>query len=123
MKLSCRVAGSLAVACALAVTISGCGGGGQGDVPAATEPADEAAYTLVEDGQITVASDLANAPLDFVDETTGEPQGFEVDLIYAVADRLGLECEYLPAMKFDTIVPLIEQWTSPSPTSTPTRAS
>lgn len=110
MKLSCRVAGSLAVACALAVTISGCSGGGQGDAPAMTEPAaDEAAYTLVEDGQITVASDLANAPLDFVDETTGEPQGFEVDLIYAVADKLGLECEYLPAMKFDTIVPLIEQ--------------
>ena len=69
----------------------------------------EAAYTLVEDGTITVASDLANAPLDFVDEKTGEAQGFEIDLINAVADKLGLECEVLPAMKFDTIVPLIEQ--------------
>ena len=44
-----------------------------------------------------------------MDEKTGEAQGFEIDLINAIADKLGLECEVLPAMKFDTIVPLIEQ--------------
>ena len=109
MKLSCRFAGGLAVACALALTISGCSGGGQTSAPTTSDDAAEAAYTLVEDGTITVASDLANAPLDFVDEKTGEAQGFEIDLINAVADKLGLECEVLPAMKFDTIVPLIEQ--------------
>ena len=108
MKLSSRIAGGLAVACALAVTIAGCSGGGQTSTPA-DDSADAAAYTLVEDGKIIVASDLANAPLDFVDEKTGEAQGFEIDLINAVADKLGLECEVLPAMKFDTIVPLIEQ--------------
>ena len=109
MKLSSRFAGGLAVACALAVTIAGCSGGGQTSTPSTTDDATEASYTLVEDGTITVASDLANAPLDFVDEKTGEAQGFEIDLINAVADKLGLECEVLPAMKFDTIVPLIEQ--------------
>ena len=109
MKLSSRFAGGLAVACALAVTISGCSGGGQTDTPSTTDDAAEAAYTLVEDGKIIVASDLANAPLDFVDEKTGEAQGFEIDLINAVADKLDFECEVLPAMKFDTIVPLIEQ--------------
>ena len=109
MKLSSRFAGGLAVACALAVTISGCSGGGQTDTPSTTDDAAEAAYTLVEDDKIIVASDLANAPLDFVDEKTGEAQGFEIDLINAVADKLDLECEVLPAMKFDTIVPLIEQ--------------
>ena len=109
MKLSSRFAGGLAVACALAVTISGCSGGGQTDTLSTTDDAAEAAYTLVEDGKIIVASDLANAPLDFVDEKTGEAQGFEIDLINAVADKLDLECEVLPAMKFDTIVPLIEQ--------------
>ena len=109
MKLSSRFAGGLAVACALAVTIAGCSGGGQSSTPSATDDAAEASYALVEDGTITVASDLANAPLDFVDEKTGEAQGFEIDLINAVADKLGLECEVLPAMKFDTIVPLIEQ--------------
>ena len=109
MKLSSRFAGGLAVACALAVTIAGCSGGGQTSTPSTTDDATEASYTLVEDGTITVASDLANAPLDFVDEKTGEAQGFEIDLINAIADKLGLECEVLPAMKFDTIVPLIEQ--------------
>ena len=109
MKLSSRFAGGLAVACALAVTIAGCSGGGQTDTPSVTDDADQASYTLVEDGTITVAPDLANAPLDFVDESTGEAQGFEIDLIKAVADKLGLECEVLPAMKFDTIVPLIQQ--------------
>ena len=108
MKLSSRIAGGLAFAGALAVTIAGCSGGGQTSTPA-DDSADAAAYTLVEDGKIIVASDLANAPLDFVDEKTGEAQGFEIDLINAVADKLGLECEVLPAMKFDTIVPLIEQ--------------
>ena len=109
MKLSSRIAGGLAVACALAVTIAGCSGGGQASTPAADDSADSAAYTLVEDGKIIVASDLANAPLDFVDEKTGEAQGFEVDLINAIAEKLGLECEVLPAMKFDTIIPLIQQ--------------
>ena len=109
MKLSCRFAGGLAVACALALTISGCSGGGQTSAPTTSDDAAEAAYALVQDGTITVASDLANAPLDFVDEKTGEAQGFEIDLINAIADKLGLECEVLPAMKFDTIVPLIEQ--------------
>ena len=87
MKLSSRFAGGLAVACALAVTISGCSGGGQTSTPTTDDTA-EAAYTLVEDGKIIVASDLANAPLDFVDEKTGEAQGFEVDLINEVADKL-----------------------------------
>lgn len=109
MKLSSRFAGGLAVACALAMTIVGCSGGGQTSAPATSDDASGAGYTLVEDGTITVASDLANAPLDFVDEKTGEAQGFEIDLITAIADKLGLECEVLPAMKFDTIVPLIEQ--------------
>lgn len=110
MKLSSRIAGGLVVACALAVSISGCSGGGQTGTQASTDGStDAAAYTLVEDGKLIVASDLANAPLDFVEEGTSDPQGFEVDLINAVADELGLECEYLPAMKFDTILPLIEQ--------------
>ena len=60
MKLSSRIAGGLAVACALAVSIAGCSGGGQTSTPA-SDTAD-AAYTLVEAGTIIVASDLANAP-------------------------------------------------------------
>ena len=35
--------------------------------------------------------------------------GFEVDLMDAVAAKMGLTCECLPAMKFDSIIPLIKQ--------------
>lgn len=108
MKLSSRLAGGLAVACTLALTIVGCGGGGRGS-SATDDSAAAAAYTLVEDGKIIVASDLANPPLDYVEEGPTEAVGFEVDLMGAVAEKLGLECEYLPAMKFDSIIPLIQQ--------------
>ncbi|MBM6775014.1 ABC transporter substrate-binding protein [Olsenella profusa] len=110
MKLSSRIAGGLVVACALAVTIAGCSGGGQTSTPVSTDGGDDqAAYTLVEDGKLIVASDLANPPLDYVEEGSTEAMGFEVDLMGAVCDKLGLTCEYLPAMKFDSIIPLIQQ--------------
>lgn len=108
MKLSSRIAGGLAVACALAVSIAGCSGGGQTSTPTTTD-SDQAAYTLVEDGKIIVASDLANPPLDYVEEGSTEAKGFEVDLMNAIAEKLGVDCEYLPAMKFDSIIPLIQQ--------------
>ena len=60
-------------------------------------------------GFLRQAGTLVTGGRNVSEPLLGEPQGFEVDLIYAVADKLGLECEYLPAMKFDTIVPLIEQ--------------
>lgn len=63
----------------------------------------------MEDGKLIVASDLANPPLDFVEEGSTQAQGFEVDLMGAVCEKLGLTCEYLPAMKFDSIIPLIKQ--------------
>lgn len=109
MKLSSRFAGGLAVACALAVSIVGCSGGGQAEQQAASDDADVAAYALVEEGKIIVASDLANPPLDFVEEGSTQAVGFEVDLMDAIAEKLGVDCEYLPAMKFDSIIPLIKQ--------------
>jgi polar amino acid transport system substrate-binding protein len=109
MKLSSRIAGGLAVVCALTAALAGCSGGGRTSTTSTTDEANAAGYTLVEDGKLVVASDLANPPFDFVNESTAEAQGFEVDLMDALAERLGLTCEYLPAMKFDSIIPLIKQ--------------
>ena len=67
----------------------------------------ETGYTLVEEGKLIVASDLANPPLDYVENN--ENKGFEVELMDAIAAKMGLTCEYLPAMKFDAIIPLIKQ--------------
>ena len=93
-------------AAAGALALAGCGSSKSG-ASAADASADAASYTLVEDGKIIVASDLANPPLDYVENN--ENKGFEVELMGAIADKLGLTCEYLPAMKFDAIIPLIKQ--------------
>lgn len=88
------------------VVLAGCGGTSAGTSTDAKKD-DASGYSLVQPGKIIVASDLANPPFDFVENN--EPKGFEVDLMKKVAEKLGLECEYLPAMKFDSIIPLIKQ--------------
>ena len=89
--------------------LAGCSGGSaSGTAQSASSASDQkSGYTLVEDGKIIVASDLANPPFDYVEDN--QPKGFEVDLMNAVAAKMGLTCEYLPAMKFDSIIPLIKQ--------------
>ena len=70
---------------------------------------DKKAMTLVEDGKLTVVAELGFAPFEYMDEKTAEPVGFDVDVINAVADKMGLAASYLPNQKFDTLVPLIKQ--------------
>ncbi len=94
-----------ALGAAGALALGGCGASKDGGATGGAS--DGASYTLVEEGKIIVASDLANPPLDYVENN--EDKGFEVDLMGAVAEKLGLTCEYLPAMKFDAIIPLIKQ--------------
>ena len=86
--------------------------GGSAEGSAATEgsaegSAAEGGYTLVSEGKLIVASDLDFPPLDSFEN--GEPQGFDVDLSYAIGEKLGLEVEYLPPQNFDTIIPMIVQ--------------
>ena len=94
-------------AAAGAAVLAGCGSSNVGSAASDTKAADDGSYTLVTDGKLLVASDLANPPFDYMDGST--PMGFEVDLMDAVAAKLGLTCEYLPQMKFDAIIPLIKQ--------------
>ena len=65
--------------------------------------------TLIEDGKLTVVAELGFAPFEYMDEKTGEPVGFDVDVINAVAEKMGLTASYLPNQKFDTLVPFIKQ--------------
>ncbi len=52
---------------------------------------------------LRVGMEIAYKPFEFVDEKTGKPAGFDVDLVTAVADRLGrpVECVNLG---FDTLI-------------------
>lgn len=65
--------------------------------------------TLIEDGKLTVVAELGFAPFEYMDEKTGEPVGFDVDVINAVAEKMGLTASYLPNQKFDTLMPIIKQ--------------
>ena len=96
----------LVLACVFTMALAGC----RGSSPSAEGPGsgDEAAYALVRPGKLTVVSDLANPPFDYYD-SANVPAGFEVELMQAVAQKMGLECEYLPAQKFDSIIPMIKQ--------------
>ena len=51
----------------------------------------------------TVATDNSYAPFEFIDDDTGELEGFDVDLIEALAEEAGIEIE-IQQLEFDGIV-------------------
>ena len=103
-----------------ALALVGCSSGGSssaassGSDSSASASASSAAATemvLVKEGTITVAASQDFPPFEFIDEKTGEPMGFTVDLMNAIAAEMGLECEYLPTRSFDTILSTIQAGT------------
>ena len=99
--------GALVAAGALAASLAlfGCSSGDHGATTSSTS-GNDAGYTLVNDGKLTVAASLDFPP--FENLNGDKPEGFAVDLMTLLAEEMGLECEYLPSTKFDTIVPLIQ---------------
>lgn len=51
----------------------------------------------------TVATDNSYAPFEFINEDTNELEGFDVDLVTALADEVGIEIE-IQQLEFDGIV-------------------
>ena len=93
--------------------LAGCSGSSEPatDAPAADDAAestDEASYTLVKDGVLTNVAELGFSPFEYIDED-GNTVGFDVDLSNALAEKMGLTCEWLPNQAFDTLVPTIKQ--------------
>lgn len=100
MKRAPKLA-ALAVCVATVLALAACGSssaGGAGGV------------STVKEGTLTVLSDLAYPPLESVPEgkTAADCEGYEVDVVDAVAGKLGLEAEW-SQVKFDTIIPQIKQ--------------
>jgi polar amino acid transport system substrate-binding protein len=62
---------------------------------------------LITPGILTVASDTTNPPLEFIDPATHQVAGFDVDLITAIAQRLGLRVQILTT-KIDVIISDLE---------------
>jgi polar amino acid transport system substrate-binding protein len=58
---------------------------------------------LMVPGALSVGSELTYPPKEFVDTATGKPTGFDIDLITAMADRMGLKTNIV-STRFDTII-------------------
>jgi polar amino acid transport system substrate-binding protein len=81
----------LAVLGAAALVAAACGDDEE-DGGAPTGAAQEQPeYRLVREGRLTIGSDLPYPPFEF--EKAGELTGFDVELIQAIAERLGVENE------------------------------
>lgn len=71
--------------------------------PIASMPALAAPKDLISSGTLTVGSDTTYPPQEFIDTATGKATGFDVDLITAMAQKLGLKANVKTA-NFDTII-------------------
>ncbi|HET8845327.1 MAG TPA: ABC transporter substrate-binding protein [Ktedonobacteraceae bacterium] len=58
---------------------------------------------LITPGTLTVGSDTTYPPQEFIDTNSGAPTGFDVDLVTAMAQKLGLQAKVVTA-NFSTII-------------------
>lgn len=130
-KMAAVVAGG---ALAASLALFGCSGGSneQASEPAADEST--GSYTLVKDGTLTVATSPDFPPFENLEGD--EYVGFDIDLAKAIAEQLGVECEFT-TIQFDGIVPAIQAggqadeaspaspWipSAPSPSTSPIRTT
>lgn len=94
MKLGMRWL--LALAAVMALLLTACGDPAAEEEPEGDETQTEATgedLGLIEDGTLRVGSDINFAPFEFIED--GEEKGFDIDLMNEIAERLGLEVEYV----------------------------
>jgi ABC-type amino acid transport substrate-binding protein len=107
--LNSRLRMLLALFSILALALAACNGdnGDNGDADTDTDvtdtdtDVDTGDLGLMEEGTIVVGSDIAFEPFEFIGEG-GEPEGFDIDLMDEIGQRLGLEIDYINT-SFDTI--------------------
>lgn len=63
---------------------------------------------LLQAGTLKVCSDFQFPPLEYIDDKN-QPTGFGVEMVNALGKKMGLKVEWSPALKFDTLVPMIAQ--------------
>ncbi|MDQ3957755.1 MAG: ABC transporter substrate-binding protein [Actinomycetota bacterium] len=85
----------LAALAALTMLVAACGEDEEPAAPPTSETddaGDAAEFTTVEEGVLTVGSDIPYPPFEF-EEADGTLSGFDVELVREIADRLGLRNE------------------------------
>jgi len=98
---------SLLLALALAGTMLGLVGCGGNDTPDTTDEEPAAAeYTLVTEGVLTAGSDTSFPPFESMNGNVAE--GFDVDLLNAIAKEMGLDEAVFLTEGFDTLIPTLK---------------
>lgn len=95
---------------ATGLVLAGCGSSNSGSSSSSTssDSTSSADYTLVVPGKLTLVSEFFYPPFESLDDNNN-PQGFDLDVYAAICDKLGLEQNILPNVKFDTILPTLKQ--------------
>jgi polar amino acid transport system substrate-binding protein len=90
----------------LCMLLAACGGTTTTTVAPTANPATPTVAPpndLITPGVLTVGSDTTYPPFESINTTTGQAEGFDVDLITAIAQRMGLQAKVVTT-KFDTII-------------------
>ena len=94
----------------LSLLLTACGGGGTTTPPTGSNPTSNPATSttvsptdLLTPGVLTVGSDTTYPPQEYIDPSTHKAAGFDVDLITAIAQRMGLQAKIV-STRFDTII-------------------
>ena len=82
-----------------AATAAATGDAGNGEI-------DISGIDELSDGTLDIGSDIAYAPIEFLDETTNEPAGLDVDIANAMAEVLGVEAVFENGV-FDGLLPAL----------------
>ena len=86
-----------------------------GSPTAAGAKVDVSAVEELKDGSLDIGSDIAYAPIEFLDEKTNQPVGLDVDVANALADVMGVKAKFnnsafdgllaaLDAKRFDALM-------------------
>lgn len=93
---------------AATLVVAGCGddddsSSDAGSTTAAATAASTADLGLKEDGVLLVGSDIPYAPFEYTEPGSDEVIGFDVDVVTAVAERMGITDVQFQKQSFDTI--------------------
>jgi cystine transport system substrate-binding protein len=83
---------ALALAATAALVLAGCGGGSGSDE--ASPEAGTSLEQITEDGSITVATEGTYRPFSFHEDGGGDLTGYDVEVMLAVGEELGVEVEF-----------------------------
>src|SRR5215469_15000612 len=87
----------------LSLLLAACGSGGTTPPPGGSNPISNPAPSTLTPGVLTVGSDTTYPPQEYIDPTTHKAAGFDVDLITAMAQGMGLKVKIVTT-RFDTII-------------------